>query len=635
MPSTRKLARSVLQSPCTPTVNRSRKKFQTPLRERSLNLSVSRFSFSSVLSRKLSSSTIARLTPPVQSLTPTLQDSLNWESSLSDVTFSHRRRSSGLSNCSKSNNNSCSSVINNSCVFSEDILLGDARNMNAEKENRPELAEDCCLNCESHCKVPLRKESFSDDTPQLHRTNESVWNSYAAKNLRSMREGSYSEESDDEHMWILNDLSDSEQSYKSRKEFSPLTSTNMSRHQVSNTYIRSSQCTYHSEDNTGTDCSPGEQRHFSHINDSGPSQPGSSDLSHLRTIQEEKKNLVSSDSDESEVVSCDIDLPFTPNLMTKCQRRRSQSRVLPHDSPLIPCTGLSPQVRNICLSSNDSPFTYGKSTTKTASSDFQPRWHSAPIEIFNLNSAELNSTRAFGTTKRTLKSKRTSLSTRTGLTQGIENISITPRHDRTFRAKKRSFDLVDDHLVQLSDASQNCCRTECEFKLYGDEHRHKKTDNRETPLKMASLNDRKSLSGTSDEWVRIEFSDERLRCKEDNNTSSEDLSLNDQSQTPLRTRMGSVDRLYSVEHDTSLGSLASLSVISGTQKKDVQFNSDHISNEVCNINNLAFYIFRIFFIFNLINEEHPLNYELIFMFKPLLSEMNIVSNVFFCVLEFN
>lgn len=53
-----------------------------------------------------------------------------------------------------------------------------------------------CSECESHLKVPSRQEKITDDTPQMHRTEESVWNSYAAKNLRSLRYGLYSEDSE-------------------------------------------------------------------------------------------------------------------------------------------------------------------------------------------------------------------------------------------------------------------------------------------------------------------------------------------------------------------------------------------------------------------------------------------------------
>ena len=54
-----------------------------------------------------------------------------------------------------------------------------------------------CSECLSHSKVPSRQEHITDDTPQMHRTDESVWSSYAAKNLRSLRRGSYSENSDE------------------------------------------------------------------------------------------------------------------------------------------------------------------------------------------------------------------------------------------------------------------------------------------------------------------------------------------------------------------------------------------------------------------------------------------------------
>ena len=53
-----------------------------------------------------------------------------------------------------------------------------------------------CSECQSHLKFPSRQEKITDDTPQMHRSNESVWNSYAAKNLRSLRYGMYSEDSD-------------------------------------------------------------------------------------------------------------------------------------------------------------------------------------------------------------------------------------------------------------------------------------------------------------------------------------------------------------------------------------------------------------------------------------------------------
>lgn len=53
-----------------------------------------------------------------------------------------------------------------------------------------------CSECQSHLKVPSRQEKITDDTPQMHRTDESVWNSYAAKNLSLLRCGLYSEDSD-------------------------------------------------------------------------------------------------------------------------------------------------------------------------------------------------------------------------------------------------------------------------------------------------------------------------------------------------------------------------------------------------------------------------------------------------------
>lgn len=54
-----------------------------------------------------------------------------------------------------------------------------------------------CFECQSHVKAPSRQEKITDDTPQMHRTEESVWNSYAAKNLQALRLGSYKSEDSD------------------------------------------------------------------------------------------------------------------------------------------------------------------------------------------------------------------------------------------------------------------------------------------------------------------------------------------------------------------------------------------------------------------------------------------------------
>ena len=54
-----------------------------------------------------------------------------------------------------------------------------------------------CVECGSHQKAPSRQEKLTDDTPQMHRTEESVWNSYAAQHLRSLRRDSYSEDSEE------------------------------------------------------------------------------------------------------------------------------------------------------------------------------------------------------------------------------------------------------------------------------------------------------------------------------------------------------------------------------------------------------------------------------------------------------
>ena len=50
------------------------------------------------------------------------------------------------------------------------------------------------LNCLSHDRASSRQESLLDTTPLLHRTDESVYNSFSARNLRSFREGSSPED---------------------------------------------------------------------------------------------------------------------------------------------------------------------------------------------------------------------------------------------------------------------------------------------------------------------------------------------------------------------------------------------------------------------------------------------------------
>ena len=50
--------------------------------------------------------------------------------------------------------------------------------------------------CDSHIMPLFRDSEVEDDTPLLHRTHDSVWKSYAARNLRSMSDGSYIDSGD-------------------------------------------------------------------------------------------------------------------------------------------------------------------------------------------------------------------------------------------------------------------------------------------------------------------------------------------------------------------------------------------------------------------------------------------------------
>ncbi|KAJ8298650.1 hypothetical protein KUTeg_022710 [Tegillarca granosa] len=179
----------------------------------------------SLRERVMSQSTVAKLTPPVKSLTSTLQDSLNWGTSTASEGSSFYKESTRLSsilcedksshilklsslaiphhqNVFESTGNS--SLDMSDSVFESSIsisMTSDSFNTSNRIKDHSQCAENgrSCgdVNCNSHLKAPSRQESIMDDTPQMHRSDESVWNSYAARNLRSMRHGSYSEDSDD------------------------------------------------------------------------------------------------------------------------------------------------------------------------------------------------------------------------------------------------------------------------------------------------------------------------------------------------------------------------------------------------------------------------------------------------------
>ncbi|KAL5006224.1 hypothetical protein ScPMuIL_015030 [Solemya velum] len=174
--------------------------------------------------RAVSQSTMARLTPPIKSLTPTLQDSLTWSSTDSELSSippkSCNLRRSLLSSKSSLQSPAVGSSrrsIDMSATSSVDEVFNKS-NMDVDTQSKLKC-QNClshgnegkidCSECNSHLKAPSRQESITDDTPQMHRSNESVWNSYAAKNLRSMRHGSYSEDSDEGDNNSSKDMSDS------------------------------------------------------------------------------------------------------------------------------------------------------------------------------------------------------------------------------------------------------------------------------------------------------------------------------------------------------------------------------------------------------------------------------------------
>ncbi|KAK3102989.1 hypothetical protein FSP39_015560 [Pinctada imbricata] len=185
----------------------------------------------SLRERVLSHSTMARLTPPVQNLTP----SLHLETSrVSNCSVRESSRLSNLLDGRKSlrlsmltHDVSCVGVdsvassietCNSDDVFESSVSI-DMSDVNSRCEICSGQRDECKENgCTSHSKKPSRQENILDDTPQMHRTEESVWNSYAAKNLRSMRDGLYSEDSDDADDFSSTSSSDEKHSHMLERE---------------------------------------------------------------------------------------------------------------------------------------------------------------------------------------------------------------------------------------------------------------------------------------------------------------------------------------------------------------------------------------------------------------------------------
>lgn len=161
----------------------------------------------------LSNSTMSKVhSPPVKSLTPTLQDSLTWPSSTSEQSsftmddqslfgrtrssFTRDRHSSILQSSSIAQSQLSSNI-------DDDVFPLHQQHAKCGKAFLAHLSSISSAGSDvfpSLGSEPTSDIGDLDDTPQLHKTNESVWNSYAARNLRSMREGSYSEESEGEHL---------------------------------------------------------------------------------------------------------------------------------------------------------------------------------------------------------------------------------------------------------------------------------------------------------------------------------------------------------------------------------------------------------------------------------------------------
>ncbi|XP_064601720.1 serine/threonine-protein kinase greatwall-like [Liolophura sinensis] len=155
--------------------------------------------------RSTRQSLVNQMTPPVKSLTPTLLDSMNWLSSTaSDGVLGNAAKTSTQNR--EEGRQPGDSTAGEDDVFKEsNFALHHSLNLTGSEKMRflfsnvksHESEVISSPHCDSHLKAPAKQESITDNTPQLHRTNESLWTSYAARNLRSMRDGSYSEENDD------------------------------------------------------------------------------------------------------------------------------------------------------------------------------------------------------------------------------------------------------------------------------------------------------------------------------------------------------------------------------------------------------------------------------------------------------
>ena len=101
------------------------------------------------------------------------------------------------------NKNDESQEIKHSFTHSSGIAYN-SRHLSSKSDNR----SNCCFNSESFCRnnhppscsshtLPRSREgNLENETPILHRTDDSVMKSFAARNLRSMKEGSYSDSKD-------------------------------------------------------------------------------------------------------------------------------------------------------------------------------------------------------------------------------------------------------------------------------------------------------------------------------------------------------------------------------------------------------------------------------------------------------
>ncbi|XP_067654846.1 serine/threonine-protein kinase greatwall-like [Haliotis asinina] len=491
---------------------------------------------------------------PIQSLTPTLQDSLNWSKSESEHTGNRSRNT-----VNTDSNLESSEPKANLFGQSSDSVFSSTETNQVDKEVS---SCDQCQDdgCQSHEKTSSRQESFSEETPQLHRTDEAVWNSYAARNLRSMREGSYSEESEAEprgHSFSDADLS-----------VSYLDSSVESGRFTSMSNRGSSGYSYPSDDEAEASqqslrLRAQRRRSFEYSDDSALSRRSSMGVHVMGVIREEKSSrggsvsdwqgsrdsqdwrnmddcdlndcdvsigqkdercqltFISSSSEDSQVPSRVSNTGLTQEISSLTFRSREDVEALPQgtvsesflpgisavSSPRVPNTGLTQEIKTLALCSARKKYEVNKKDKE------------------NINDKNKGAMVSAATIK--LKKDLMSVPRSSGLTQDFSGLDLADHVMNQSRKTVIRFKRADstsslsdtrrvNEVIEISKSRkrsygdiENCRNSSTENGevpelLYGDEHLRKRSN---------------VESVTSKDCADLDLNEGNLRCHDCNNTS--------------------------------------------------------------------------------------------------------------------